>query len=141
MKRDELIKAIGDKLIDGIFEIDPDNYEYDPDPEFGGFDASTHKCIPIEVGNGCCDVDFSVTWPYRGGSSIEVILNGGEGKKEKTWKNLDRLNDAVESYVQEHLDTDDLLSAIKDDIREANEDEWESHGFRDAADYYHWRYG
>ena len=47
----------------------------------------------------------------------------------------------MQDYLDEYLDTQELLDAMIEDIRESYEDEWQSHGFRDAADYYSWRYG
>ena len=72
---------------------------------------------------------------------IEVFSDGritvdfyiGElGKNEKDYPNI------REGIEIECPDWDD----VEDDVRREyiEEDEWESHGFKDAADYYHWRY-
>ena len=87
------------------------------------------------------DVDFSVDWPYGSSASIDVILYGAESIHADRFKKLDRLQEAVQTYMGEHLDTDALIGVMRDKLREASEDEWEAHGFCDAADYYHYRYG
>ena len=152
-KATEVVKTIGDRLIDELFKLDND-ISYEPDPEFGGFEAS--YSAPIywkygEKGDGIAtnivslcsgiDIDCTVTWPYHDCANIEVILYGSEGIHEKRYKKLDRLQEAVQAYLDEHLDIDSLLSNMQDKLREASMDEWEEHGFRDAADYHHYRYG
>ena len=44
-------------------------------------------------------------------------------------------------YLNANISMSDLLSNLLEQIRDATDDEWERHGFRDAQDYYHWRYG
>jgi len=139
-KVEKMVKAIGEKLIDELFELKND-YKYEADPEFGGYEAFYSISSGYEYGNAYADIECSVNWPYRGGATIEVIIYGAEGIHEKRYKKLDRLQQAVQDYLNENLNTEDLIDAIVEDLREANEDEWESHGFRDASDYYHYRYG
>lgn len=138
MKRDLIIQAIGDKIKDNLFELD-DNWDYEAD-EFGR-EASCRTSFQFEYGNGMCEVEASVTWPYNKSSTLEVLIYGTEGHVENTFKDLSNIEKAVTAYLDEHLDDGDLLDAIVDAVRDCYEDEWQSHGFRDAADYYSWRYG
>ena len=141
MERFKLIASLGEAIIEKLYELD-DNYTYEADGEFGGFEADCRTgCFEFEYGNGHCEAEASVTWPYGKKASLEVLLYGSEGHVENTSKDLSNLEEAVKEYVDEHLDDDALLDAMLDDLRECYEDEWESHGFRDAADYYSWRYG
>lgn len=138
-KKEELVKAIGEKLIDELFEL-KNEYKYEAD-EYGFDSASYGVFIYYEYGNSGCDVECNVIWKSRGSADIECLVYGSEGIHEKRYKKLDCIEKAVQEYVENNLDCECLLDAIEDDIREANMDEWERHGFRDAADYYHYRYG
>ena len=137
--REELIKSIGDKIVDELFKKVNDEYSIEYD-EYGFDCASINAQFGYEYGNGYCDVSCYVSWKSKSSADVECSLDGCEGKKEKCYKKLDRLNDAVQVYVDEHLDTDELLEVIEDDHREACADEWECHGFRNEADYINWRY-
>ena len=79
-------------------------------------------------------------WPHVGDSSLEVEISGGKGKAGR-WKYYDSLEQAVLEYLNANLSMSDLLSNLLEQLRDDTEDEWESHGFRDAQDYYSWRYG
>ena len=46
----------------------------------------------------------------------------------------------VRDWLEEHLDRYDVLDEVADMITDAEEDEWQAHGFRDAQDYYNYRY-
>ena len=138
-KGKELVKSIGDKLIDKLFELE---HEYDYEADEHGFEwASYSVFINYEYGNSQCDVECIVFWKSRSNATIECLVYGCEGIHENRFKNLECIEKAVQEYVENTLDTDDLLDAMEEDLREANMDEWECHGFRDAADYYSWRYG
>lgn len=139
MKRDQVISAIGDKIIEKLYELD-DNYSYEAD-EFGSEADCRTGCFQFEYGNGMCEVEASVTWPYNKAASLEVLIYGTEGHVENAFKDLSNIEKAVTEYLDEHLDDSALMDAMLDDLREANEDEWQRNGFRDAADYYSWRYG
>ena len=95
----------------------------------------------FKYGNSQCNVGCSIWWNSRTSAYIECFVNGGEGIYKNQFKNLDCIEKAVQEYVENNLDCECLLDAMEDDLREFYEDEWEQHGFRDAADYYHWRYG
>lgn len=141
MKRDLIIANIGKAIEEALYDFD-DNYSYDYDCEFGGFEADCRTgSFEFKFGTGKCEVEATVTWPYHKSPSIEVNLYGYEGKAEKAFKSLSNIEKAVQDYLDEYLDTQELLDAMIEDIRESYEDEWQSHGFRDAADYYSWRYG
>jgi hypothetical protein len=141
MKRDLLIACLGDAIKERLYELD-DNYTYEADVEFGGFEASCScYCFTFEWGNGKCEAEATVTWPYNKSASLEVILYGGEGKVKNAYKDLSNLEKAVTEYVDENLDTGELLDAMLDDLREAYEDEYQRNGFASERDYLTWRYG
>ena len=51
-------------------------------------------------------------------------------------------DDEEEKYLPNLLDAINKKLPDWDDVEvEGEYDEWNEHGFRDAADYYHWRYG
>ena len=68
---------------------------------------------------------------------------GPAGRTSEThrWKYYDSLEQAVLEYLNENISMSDLLSNLLEQLQDCYEDEWESHGFRDAQDYYSWRYG
>ena len=138
-KKDKLVKAIGDEIIDRLFELE-NEYEYEGD-EYGFYSASYSISFDFKYGNSQCNVGCSIWWNSRTSAYIECFVNGGEGIYKNQFKNLDCIEKAVQEYVENNLDCECLLDAMEDDLREFYEDEWEQHGFRDAADYYHWRYG
>ena len=65
----------------------------------------------------------------------------GVKRKAGRWKYYDSLEQAVLEYLNANLTMSDLLSNLLEQLQDCYEDEWESHGFRDAQDYYSWRYG
>ena len=139
-KADNVVKAIGDLVIERLNELE-DEFEYEYD-EYGFDSASYSISFCYELGDAYCDGDASVWWHgNKGNVDIEVNLYPCYNSKNGMDKKLDRLQDAVTEYVFEKLDTDAMLDAMEDKLRDASMDEWQQHGFRDAADYYHWRYG
>ncbi len=141
MERFKLIASLGEAIIEKLYELD-DNYTYEADGEFGGFEASCSAyCFDFEYGDGSCQAEATVTWPYGKKASLEVLLYGSEGHVENTYKDLSNLEEAVTGYLQEHLDTFELLEAMRDDLRECYEDEYQRNGFASERDYLTWRYG
>ena len=134
-----VVQEIGDVIIDRLNELD-DNYEYECD-EFG-FDSASVRIgsIVYLFGNAECEIEASVWWSSKKGASIECLLYGAKGIHDEC-KKLERIEELVQEYVDENLDTDALLDAISESVENSYYDEWNEHGFRDAADYYHWRYG
>ena len=141
MERFKLIASLGEAIIEKLYELD-DNYTYEADGEFGGFEASCSAyCFDFEYGRGGCQVEATVTWPYGKKASLEVLLYGSEGHVENTYKDLSNLEQAVTDYLGEHLDTFELLEAMLDDLRVCYEDEYQRNGFASERDYLTWRYG
>lgn len=138
MKRDVIITDLANAIIERLYELD-DNYTYEADDEFGGFEATCSAyCFEFKWGTGECEAEATVTWPYRGKTNVEVLIYGYEGHAKT--KSLANIEKAVSDYLAEHLDTQELLDAMTDKMRSDSCDEWQEHGFRDAADYYSWRY-
>ena len=121
MNRNEIITDIGERLTDAIYELN-DSFEWDFCEESGSRSHSCTACIKYEYGGKEYDVQVWACWPHIG-------------------KYYDSLEQAVVEYLNANLSMSDLLSSLLEQLRDSTEDEWESHGFRDAADYYHWRYG
>lgn len=141
MERFNLIASLGEAIIEKLYELD-DNYTYEADGEFGGFEADCRTgCFDFEYGNAHCEVEATVTWPYNKSSTLEVLIYGTEGHVENAFKDLSNIEKAVTAYLDEHLDDDALLDAILDDLRECYEDEYQRNGFASERDYLTWRYG
>lgn len=138
-KREQIINGIVEQIESDLYEKAKKDYHIEYD-EYGFDNASIGIQFGFEFGNGNCDVECSVSWNGKG-VDMECLLYGTEGHKEKCYKSLSCLEEAVNNMLAENLDTDDLLDAIKEDYREACADEWQTHGFASEADYYHWRYG
>ena len=51
MKRDLLIACLGDAIIGKLYVLD-DNFDYEPDVEFGGFEALVKEPPPVFLYNG-----------------------------------------------------------------------------------------
>jgi hypothetical protein len=92
-----------------------------------------------EAKRDCCDHTY-VSYEFDDGSAIELSLEDSDymnaecfpagSLEKKSYPN-------VESAIY-------ALDANWDNVEVESEpeyDEWNEHGFRDAADYYHWRYG
>lgn len=132
MNRKELINDIAQKCVDKMMDFDDFNADWDED---GLSSASIHEHFDY---NGCyVDCNYYYEHHYFGNDdeTIEILLYPSNDKHH-----LERLTDAVQKAVEELMDVDDLLESIKDKLREASEDEWTSHGFRDEADYNNYRY-
>ena len=139
MNRNEIITDIGESLIDELYIL-TDSFQLDYSDESDSTNASHTACIKYEYGGKEYDVQVWASWPHVGDSSLEVEITGGKGKAGR-WKYYDSLEQAVLEYLNENLSMSDLLSNLLEQIRDYTENEWERHGFRDAADYYSWRYG
>lgn len=122
-KVDEIVQNIADLAIDSLFGFD----DYDID----GDDCSIRTFFDFQS----CNVDCTYRH-YGRKHDIEILLNPDNDRHS-----LELLEDAVNKKVEEKLDCDELLDVILDKARDDSMDEWQSHGFRDEADYYHWRYG
>ena len=139
MKRNDIITDIGERLTDAIYELN-DSFEWDYCEESGSRSHSCTACIKYEYGGKEYDVQVWASWPHIGDSSLEVEISGGKGKAGR-WKYYDSLEQAVLEYLNANLSMNDLLSNLLEQLQDCYEDEWESHGFSSAADYYSWRYG
>ena len=139
MKRNEIINDIGEQLIAAIYELN-DSFEWDYDDDRDSRSNSCTACIKYVYGGKKYDVQVWASWPHIGENTLYVEISGGKGKAGR-WKYYDSLEQAVLEYLYANISMSDLLSNLLEQIRDATDDEWERHGFRDAADYYSWRYG
>ena len=139
MNRNEIITDIGERLTDAIYELN-DSFEWDYDDDRDSRSNSCTACIKYVYGGKKYDVQVWASWPHIGENTLYVEISGGKGKAGR-WKYYDSLEQAVLEYLYANISMSDLLSNLLEQIRDASEDEWERHGFRDAADYYSWRYG
>ena len=128
-KIDDYIKHLASGLLEEVQKFDDVDAEYDE-----GYLLKATSRASFEEGNLHMDFRFS----YEGhNDSMEL-----EVCNLKNEHFYDRISDAVEARMLEEVHLCEIRNALDDNQCEAAmEDEWTSHGFRDAADYYHWRYG
>lgn len=92
-----------------------------------------------EAKRDCCD-HCHVSYEFDDGSAIELYLEDSDYMNAEFFPAGSLENKSypnVESAIY-------ALDADWDNVEVESEpeyDEWQEHGFRDAADYYHWRYG
>ncbi len=130
MKRaEQIINAIGEKVIDSLFDVENNDYELTYD-ELDG----TEMSVNISFGYKGCTVDCSVL--YKGGWTIECLLTA----KNENHK-LELLEMAVNGYVENNMDKKELLGNMKDYSEECSMDEFQRNGFSDEADYWRYRMG
>ena len=123
----KVIEDIGKKVIEQLYDFDNNEYEYyggcnEPDCVEGP-SASMHFVFKYN------EHFVTVSVSYR--DYVEVLFEDDE------YENLEQ---AVNDYVEKEFDESHWLACVQEDVRDNSLDEWQSHGFRDAADYYHWRY-
>ena len=63
---------------------------------------------------------------------IEVTVEHGDDNNRHETPNL-------EEFLESRIDID--WDAVKEYWRDNNLDEWQAHGFRDEADFWHWKEG
>lgn len=75
--------------------------------------------------------------------SISLVYSKDECDVEIEHDDNDHISCNLESYLKEELDGCIDWSEVENDYWDAlaDMDEWNSHGFRDAADYWHWKEG
>ena len=128
-KIDDYIKHLADGLLEKVYQFEDADAEYD---EGYLYNASSHTCF--EEGN--LHINY---WFSYDGNNDYMELEVFNLKNEHFY---DRIADAVEAKILEEVKLCEIRNAFDDAWREAAmEDEWTRNGFRDAADYYHWRYG
>lgn len=127
-RKETIIKEIFDKLEDALYEQDGFDFEQ----KFDGVDASISASIDYKK----CAIQCIVSHHAHNKNWMEVII---EPDNEK--RSLTNLEEAVNDYFEKNFDMKALLDEMEDKVIENEEDEWTSHGFRNEADYYHWRYG
>ena len=125
------INELAELCVDSLTNFD--DYTIDGDEQ-----GLTYASVGTHFDYKGCFVECSYvcTIGTRREDSIEILLN-----PQNENHMLTSLEEAVNEQVKEKLDTDDLLDYIQEQARSDVYDEWNEHGFRDAADYYSWRYG
>ena len=73
---------------------------------------------------------IEITTDWRGNTEV-MVVSDEEEKEERDYSNV---IDAILVVVPEWND-------VVEQVKRENEDEWQAHGFRDAADYWHWKEG
>ena len=117
MKLKKLIEDINDRLYDSIEEYDP---------------STIYTCYDFPCG-GYAEISLFPS-PQRDNIYVEANIYNDDGRC-RDCPNL-------EQFLADHLDQyEDHMEAWRSDPDNRPYDEWNEHGFRDAADYYHWRYG
>ena len=123
-----IIKELGELCLDALYQLEDCDYEFDD-----GYLETASCGSHLQFGSAEVNVSY---WYGSGKESVEVEIYKDEGSVF-----LNNLADAVEKYCNENLDAQLIRDYFFEQAEEDNEDEWQRNGFRDAADYYHWRYG
>lgn len=89
------------------------------------------------------------TWEATSSTYVGDVLFSARWKSNGLVELVDCLHDVPHDYrdlsnvgdwIEEHLrDSDDLAELHEDALKPY--DEWDEHGFRDAQDYYNYRFG
>lgn len=114
MDRESLLRRLRDRIIEEA-EI-----ETDEDPDY------------TEVYCNIYHGDVGIWYHSRHRETIVEVINDEHPNREYT---------NIAEWLEDHLQRVDVLDELADKINEANEDEWESHGFSGAQDYYNYRFG
>lgn len=125
-----VIEKIGDWCIEQIFDFDRNECEYESgcvEPENGVYEKPSVSVYAKEYFNG----HFVNMSANTSDNSVEILFEDDE------YENLEK---AVNDYVAEKLDFDDLFYCARDDYEEHNMSIFERNGFRNEADYNHYRY-
>lgn len=124
----QAIENIGKEVIKQLYDFGNNEYNYEEgcyEPNcIEGTSASMNFCFKFN--------SHYVTVSARYNCYIEVLF------EDDDYENLEK---AVNDYVEKEFDYNDWLSCLEDDVRDNSLDEWQAHGFSDASDYYHYRYG
>lgn len=121
------LKKLVDKCIDALNESAYE--EYTPDDYPKNFGAT------INTNDGYIDL-WMVRHKYDHYTCEACVYHDDESKntEERQLKNLEEF---LAKELDDCVDWDDLHERFIYD----NEDEWEAHGFRDEADFWHWKEG
>ena len=130
-RAETIVNELAELCIDSLTNFE--DYTIDGDEQ-----GLTYASIGTDFDYKNCNVECNYYCEVgtRRKEGIEILLN-----PENPDHQLTSLEAAVTAKVKETLDTDDLLDLILEQARNDASDEWNDHGFRDAADYYSWRYG
>lgn len=127
-RRQDIIKELGELCLDAFCQLEDCEYEF----EDGVLKtASCHSLLQF----GKTEVNVNYCHSSQK-DSVEVEIYRDEGSII-----LDNLAAAVQIYCNENIDFQRILNLFYEQASEDYEDEWQRNGFRDAADYYRWRYG
>ena len=130
-KIDDYIKHIASSLLDEVYRFEDPYVEYED-----GYLLSAKHSVRFEEGN--LHINF---WFYYDGKEDYMELEVFNLKGEYFYF-YDRIAEAIEAEILKETNLCKIRNDLDDAWREAcMEDEWTRNGFRDAQDYYHWRYG
>lgn len=112
--RTELLYKLRERIIENA-EI-----ELDEDPDY------------TEVRSNIYHGDVGIWYHSRHCETIVEVVNDEHPNRDYT---------NITEWLEDQLQRCDVLDELADKVAEASEDEWQSHGFRDAQDYYNYRFG
>lgn len=112
--RTELLYKLRERIIENA-EI-----ELDEDPDY------------TEVWSSIYHGDVGIWYHSRHCETIVEVVNDEHPSRDYT---------NITEWLEDQLQRCDVLDELADKVAEASEDEWQSHGFRDAQDYYNYRFG
>ena len=78
-------------------------------------------------GGGVIEVNYTMQGHDK--DQCEVLVYGSKAENHEN----------LEEYLTDQLTCTLDWDAVEDYLREVNMDEWQAHGFRDAADYWRWK--
>ena len=111
----EWMAILNQRILDDYFE--ERNESDNPNYLFGSVEMTDGSFIEVEVRNGC---DVSIMFYHKDSLCDRPLPN-------------------LEQYIMDSLYTEDEMREEWDDSWP--KDEWQAHGFRNEADYWHYRLG
>lgn len=130
----ELIKKIGDLVIENFFDFDKNEYEYEGEcsEPWNGIYEPASASMSIVVNYNCYDIDCSIKEFSGKRKYVEAVFSD---------KNRPNIEMALEKYLKENIAEGEFFTEVEDDYRDRTMDEWQRNGFRNEADYWHYRLG
>lgn len=112
--REKLLYRLRERIIEEA------EVEMDEDPDY------------IVVTSNIYHGDVGIWYKSRHTETIVEVVNDEHPNRDYT---------NITEWLEDQLQRCDVLDELADKVAEASEDEWQSHGFRDAQDYYNYRFG
>lgn len=124
----KVIEGIGKKVIDKFFDFDDNGFSFEgvfvePHNEIREAESLS---ISFTMSVGKHDVDCFLNMTGKKVNSLEAVFADG---------GLDNIEEAVNEYILQNMNTDELMSLALDKTEEDSMDEYQRNGFSGYADY------